>query len=672
MTTPDPEWEAFAAREPFFAVIPDPAYRRAHLTPALERAFFATGEARVEWIFKMIEPLVPEFAPLAILDFGCGIGRLTLPLAWRARSVTAVDRSPAMLAYAREEAARRGVTNTTFLTTDEFAASERRFDLVVCHGVLQRMRPADGLALVRRLIARVSPGGIGVFHFPYVSTLPASVRWSRQLRERLPFANHVVNRLRGKDSREPFIPTHTYEFAEVSDTLRQASPEATHLFLEHQVDPPSATIVVRAEIISTAPRAPRPRAAEDEPAEPAAAATANELPFVDVRAVIARTSIEELNRSAEAYFSTITNWDHHLAKPFAKADEVPPLLMDVANMVQGLRLAPGARVLDFGAGTGWLSRWLTQLGCQVTLLDVSPTGLAMARETYARLPIIGDRPAPEFLQFDGRHINLPDASVDRIICFHAFHHVPNPDEIIREFSRVLAPGGIAAFAEPGPRHSRTPLSQFEMRAYAVVENDIDVHAIWDTAQKAGFANLQLVVCQELPFHVSLDEFEDLLTGGATNDRWAALTRAFLRNFRSFFLTKAGGAGPDSRTTAGLACRLTVEAADEPVVAGRSSAFRVTVTNSGSARWLAWGGLGGVAIGVHLYDAAGAILNLDFHSEPPSNPARDVAPGETLHARMTLPPLPSGRYLLEFDCVAAGVTWFAQQGSRPIRLTMDVQ
>jgi 2-polyprenyl-3-methyl-5-hydroxy-6-metoxy-1,4-benzoquinol methylase len=118
-------------------------------------------------------------------------------------------------------------------------------------------------------------------------------------------------------------------------------------------------------------------------------------------ATSSRASIEELNRAAETYSTIIMASE--LPKPFAKPDEVPPLLMDAANMLQGLRLAPGAHVLDFGAGSGWLSRWLTQLGCRVTLLDVSPTALAMARELYSRQPIIGDRPPPAFLPFDGRH-----------------------------------------------------------------------------------------------------------------------------------------------------------------------------------------------------------------------------------------------------------------------------
>ena len=40
-------------------------------------------------------------------------------------------------------------------------------------------------------------------------------------------------------------------------------------------------------------------------------------------------------------------------------------------------------------------------------------------------------------------------------------------------------------------------------------------------------------------------------------------------------------------------------------------------------------------------------------------------------RISLPAQPPGRYLLEIDCVAAGVSWFAQLGSQPARLTVDV-
>lgn len=135
-------------------------------------------------------------------------------------------------------------------------------------------------------------------------------------------------------------------------------------------------------------------------------------------------------------------------------------------------------VLDFGASTCWTTRCLTQLGCAVTAVDVSATALAIGRELFRVLPLVGARPEPTFLVFDGRHIDLPDESVERIACVDAFHHVPNPAEVLAELGRVLRPGGIAGFSEPGPNHSKAAHSQFEMKNFTVVENDVVMADIW--------------------------------------------------------------------------------------------------------------------------------------------------------------------------------------------------
>ena len=98
-------FDEFAAREPYFAILTAPRFLKANLTPEHEREFFASGEMLVEWMFSVIEAgLSPQFAPMSSLEYGCGIGRLALPLARRAGSVTAVDRSPVMLDLARREA----------------------------------------------------------------------------------------------------------------------------------------------------------------------------------------------------------------------------------------------------------------------------------------------------------------------------------------------------------------------------------------------------------------------------------------------------------------------------------------------------------------------------------------------------------------------------------------
>jgi SAM-dependent methyltransferase len=533
-------------------------------------------------------------------------------------------------------------------------AQTNRFDFLVCYLVLQRMPPRDGLALVRRLIERIVPGGIGVFQFPYRTEASALVSGSRWLREHVPGANAVVNTLRGHAGSQPFTPTHAYRVEDVLELFDAAGSSASYVTFDDHGDVASVMIFVES------PLAGRRRSVAPSTQD-----------VVDVKQLIASTSIEELNAAAEQYFSSLTSWDHHLAKPFSGVDEAPWLLTHFTVVLEALRLKPGLTVLEFGAGTGWASRFLTQLGCRVILLDVSATALRIAQELYARVPVIGDQPAPEFRVFDGRRIGLPDASVDRVMCLHAFHHVPNPAEMIAEFGRILRPGGRAAFAEPGPTHSRAAQSQFEMRSYRVVENDVDVHELWRIARGCGFADLQMMVFHGLPFHVSLDRFEDFLRGGETCAEWVADARVFLRNIRNFVLVKDGTERSDSRSSAGLTCELDARLG-EPARAGSPIAVRVIATNVGDAIWLPrTADIGGVSLGFHVFDESGALLRTEVLSNALKEGFHEVAPGEMATLNVTLPPLPKGRYVVEIDCVADRVGWFAQLGSRPARVEVVV-
>lgn len=654
---PPSDWDAFVEREPYFAVLTSPKYLRANLTPAHEREFFATGEVHVAWTLRSIEEHFDQhFAPLTTLEYGCGVGRLAIPFARRPGSVTAVDRSPAMLRAARQEAERCGVAHIAFQTPDELWVSGRQFDLVNCYQVLQRLAEPEGLALLRQLMARIGPGGIGVFHFPYQSTAPRFVRSLRSLRAYVPAANAVLNVARGRPAREPFIPTHTYSLNSVLGAFTEFPVKTAHVAFEEQ--PGFAAAICFVRMPSRETDAPREREG-DTP--------------IQVRQIIDNASLEELNRRADEYFSSLAEWEHHLTKPFSNVDETPTLLTNVATLLQGLRLTPGTTVLDFGAGSGWLSRFLTQLGCRVVVLDVSESALRIARKLYESAPVVGERPQPQFLLFDGRRIDLPDASVERIVCFDAFHHVSNPGEVVREFARVLKPGGIVGFAEPGPRHSQTPVSQFEMRAYGVVENDIDVHGIWRAARACGFDDLQMSVFHGSRFHVSLEQYEDLLAGGGPAARWMESTRGFLRHVRHFFLFKEGRERLDSRQADGLACEVAASlTSPQPASARDPLEIDAVVTNSGTAAWLPSDAPhGGVMLGVHLYDGSGKLLNLNAHMEPLPSPPREVEPGERVQLRFALPPLPPGRYVLEVDCIASGVTWFAQTGSRPAVLRVAV-
>jgi SAM-dependent methyltransferase len=657
---PDRAWERFAAAEPWFAVLTDPRYLRRNFDSAAEHEFFETGSQYVEHALDVLRRRVdPDFVPRSILEYGCGVGRLAIPFAQYAPDVTAVDRSPAMLAAARENAARRKAGHVTFQSAADFLAGGATFDLVNCHLVFQRLGHAEAMELLRALAARVAPGGAGIFHFPYRAGTGIAVRTARWAREHVPGLNAAMNVMRGKPSGRPFIATHVFDLNEVLAALDELGFRDPQLVLARHGE------VDGVQVFAQKPPAPR---GEVAPVATRSAVSEPDGAFIDVRKLIEGADIDALNLTAEKYFSTLQSWDDHLAKPFARAADAGPILINLGVLLQGLRFWPGQTILDYGGGTGWLSRFLTQLGAKAIVLDVSPTALTMARELYQRMPVIGDRPAPEFLQFDGRRIGLPDASVDRIVSFDAFHHAPNPAEVLAEFARILKPGGLAAFAEPGPHHSRTAQSQFEMRTYGVVENDVDIQQIWRDAQRAGFEDLKLAAFNIPPFHVRLDQYEDLLAGGETYSRWAELTRAHLGNVRNFFLTKRGSETVDSRDVQAIAAVLDASIEGAPR-AGQPISVRVTVTNRGRATWLPSEELvGGVSLGGHLFDPNGTLIDFNYHWQ---HLPRALQPGESLTVTFDTAPLEPGRYRIEFDCVANQVAWFAQLGSKSASVEIAV-
>ena len=392
--------------------------------------------------------------------------------------------------------------------------------------------------------------------------------------------------------------------------------------------------------------------------------------FVDARELNTTLTVEELARTAEDYYRTTLEFsDRYLAKPFADPQDAPDLLGSFAQLVAGLRLAPGLAVLDFGAGACWTTRCLTQFGCVATALDVSASALELGKQLYARLPPIGDQPAPRFLLFDGRRIDLPDASVDRILCFDAFHHVPNPAQTMLELGRVLRPGGIAGFSEPGPHHSKGSRSQYEMKNYTALERDVVMKDVWTWARAAGFQNLELAIFNNESHRVPLDDFEDAVRGGRALNKYADRVRVFLRGHQTFFLTKGGGGPNDSRERTGLKGEITVRLRRASVRAGEMIEGDASVQNVGSVVWLPGDTpLGGVNLGVHLRTRGGSPLSVDFARVRLIGSTR---PGDMQRVSFTLKPPDPGEYLLEFDLVSEGVGWFEMNGSATVSVALTV-
>jgi SAM-dependent methyltransferase len=395
-------------------------------------------------------------------------------------------------------------------------------------------------------------------------------------------------------------------------------------------------------------------------------------PPIDVRALMKSLTQQELLAAAEAYFASIVDPTFHLSKPFANVDDCPTLLANFSKLLRDGRFLPGHRVLEFGAGSCWAGRLLNQMGMAVTSLDIAPSALALGERLRREQPVFGSRPEHGFLRFDGVRIALPDRSMDRVFCFDAFHHVANPEQTLRELARVLDDGGIAAFSEPGPQHSRTADSQREMRQHRVIENDVAVEEIWEAAQAAGFTDIYFSLQTETSMRLGYREFTELRRRGLSERTAAALQADVLahnRNVTFFYLVRGTAPHPDSRTREGLVGDLRLESV-VPVSLGnglRRMKVTLTVHNTSRSIWRRSGSHPGcVNLGVHLLDDGGETPRAsDFRHRFLDS---DLLPGASVTTSFEVPiPANLSQPVFEIDLVSEHVCWFMQNGSRTERL-----
>src|SRR5258706_3344589 len=195
-------------------------------------------------------------------------------------------------------------------------------------------------------------------------------------------------------------------------------------------------------------------------------------PHADAGAAAAlERQTDAFNRAAEAYYADHANPQQLLDKPFSEPAALSRRLIDVGVLIDSLRLKPGDLVLDLGAGACWLSHLLNRYGCRTIAVDVSPTALALGRQLFDLDPHTNWSLDPQFLPYDGQKLPAGDRTIDRIVLYDAYHHLPNPAALMRELRRVLRPDGIVFMSEPGRGHAASAPSVAEAAATGVLEND---------------------------------------------------------------------------------------------------------------------------------------------------------------------------------------------------------
>lgn len=231
----DRSWEQLGREDPYFGVISTPDYRRGSLDEDTLRDFFQSGEDHVARVVAAAGRLHGDFAPTRCLDFGCGVGRVAIPLARRFGAVVGVDVSAAMLDEADANARRSGVENLTLVRSDDgLSQVVGPFDFVHSYIVLQHIPVNRGMRIVERLVDLLAPGGVGAIQVTYHCAQPRLARITRTIRERVPFAHGAANLVRRRDLHDPYMLMQGYDLNAVLHVLqRHGCTELLTEFTDH-------------------------------------------------------------------------------------------------------------------------------------------------------------------------------------------------------------------------------------------------------------------------------------------------------------------------------------------------------------------------------------------------------------------------------------------------------
>jgi SAM-dependent methyltransferase len=100
------------------------------------------------------------------------------------------------------------------------------------------------------------------------------------------------------------------------------------------------------------------------------------------------------------------------------------------------------RILELGAGAGLAWPRLRTAAPHVVCGDYSVPMLRAGRITHGA--------EFEAVALSADALPFPAASFDAVVFFEALYYVPAPERALNEISRVLAPGGVALFANANP------------------------------------------------------------------------------------------------------------------------------------------------------------------------------------------------------------------------------
>jgi ubiquinone/menaquinone biosynthesis C-methylase UbiE len=154
------DWESLAQRDALGVILTDESKSGGKWDVT---QFMATGDAEIETVLQHLESLGLQPDPGgAVLDFGCGVGRLTQALARRFRSCVGIDISQVMITQANA-LNHYGHCRYVVSATPQLPLADESCSFLYSNLVLQHVPRRFAVNYLREFTRVLAPGGVLVF-----------------------------------------------------------------------------------------------------------------------------------------------------------------------------------------------------------------------------------------------------------------------------------------------------------------------------------------------------------------------------------------------------------------------------------------------------------------------------------------------------------------------------
>lgn len=211
-------WEKFGSDDPYYGVLSHDRYHKEAMDGDTRQAFFDSGSEYIDDVVnKIIKHVSPEFSPSNSLDFGCGVGRLLIPISKISKQATGVDVSASMLKETQVNLKEFSINNVELIESENCSClKSSSFDFVHSFIVFQHIPIEHGMLILDNIMGSLKLGGVGVLHFTFWNPgLHGLKGWIKRFMPFLKFIKRAFN----EEFFNPEMQMNEYDLNEIHKLL---------------------------------------------------------------------------------------------------------------------------------------------------------------------------------------------------------------------------------------------------------------------------------------------------------------------------------------------------------------------------------------------------------------------------------------------------------------------